>query len=68
MFAAGEIFLCPDTQDFAYPQRAGEASCTRDNIHSALHSTGALFGNRPDRRAACNVVLMPSVNGVDRTH
>jgi hypothetical protein len=68
MFAAGAIFPYPDTRDFVYPRRAGEASCTRDDIYSALHSTGALFGNRPDRHAACKVVLTPSANRVYRTH
>jgi hypothetical protein len=52
----------------AYPRRAEEASCTRDDIHSALRSTGALFGNRLDRHAACKATLTPSASGVDRTH
>jgi hypothetical protein len=51
-----------------YLRRAEEASCIRDDIHSAPHSTGALFGDRPDRRAACKVTLTPSASGVDRTH
>ena len=43
MFAAGASFL--------YPRRTGEASCRRDDEHSAPLGTGALFANRLDRRA-----------------
>jgi hypothetical protein len=45
MLAAGAILLRPDTQDPAYPQRAGEASRTRVE-YSTPRSMGALFRQR----------------------
>jgi hypothetical protein len=51
MFAIVALFLRPDTRDLAYPRRAGEVSCRRDNGHSAPHGIGALFDDRLDGRA-----------------
>jgi hypothetical protein len=43
MFAAGAIFLRPDTRDLRSLVVQGEASRIRDDEHSAPRSTGALF-------------------------
>jgi hypothetical protein len=43
IFAAGAIFLCPDTRDLRILGVQGEASRIRHDEHSAPCSTGALF-------------------------
>jgi hypothetical protein len=43
MFAAGAIFLCPDTRDLRSLVVQGEASRIRDDEHSAPRSMGAQF-------------------------
>ena len=43
MFAAGAIFLRPNTRDLRSLVVQGEASCMRDDEHSAPRNMGALF-------------------------
>jgi hypothetical protein len=59
------VSWCPRS---AYPRRAGEASCRRDDEHSAPLGTGALFANRLDRRAVCRTTLTSSASGLDKAH
>jgi hypothetical protein len=67
-FAAGAIFLCPDTRDlrvFGVQERLlveGMMSSVRRSAR------GALFVNRLDRRAVCWVTLTPPASGLDKTH
>jgi hypothetical protein len=60
--------LVPWRSRSAYPWRAGEASCRREDEYSAPLGTGALFASRPSRRAACWMTLTPPASGWDETH
>jgi hypothetical protein len=52
----------------AYPWRAGEASCGREDEYRVSPGTGALFASRPSRRAACWMTLTPPASRWDGTH
>jgi hypothetical protein len=67
MFAAGAIFLCPDIRDLRILGVQGKL-LVEGITNSAPHGMGALFVNRPDRRAVCWTILTPSASGVDWTH
>jgi hypothetical protein len=60
--------LVPWRPRSAYPSRAGEASCGREDGCSAPLGTGALSANRLVRRAACWTTLTLSANGLDKAH
>jgi hypothetical protein len=59
----------------AYPWRAGEASCGREDKYSASLGTGALFASRPSRRrllddldAACQRMGWDTLNAERTRH
>jgi hypothetical protein len=60
--------LVPYRSRSAYPWRAGEASCGREDEYRVPPGTGALFASRPSRRAACWMTLTPPAIGWDGTH
>jgi hypothetical protein len=54
--------LVPWRSRSAYPWRAGEASCGREDEYSAPLGTGTLFASRPDLDAACQRMGRDALN------
>jgi hypothetical protein len=68
MLIASAISLCPDICGLCSIGVQRKISCTSDDEHRALHSTGVLPANGMDRHTACGTAWSPPASGVDRAH